>query len=174
MQGATIVLACCQCHLITYSSLDVKILDNEIDGIPAEFCENGDWMNGQVSLYGCDAILCPPRNAGGRQDANTLNCTICAANGFYGTSDCVTDPPSTSPSVIPSMPPSMIPSTGAAPSSSQPTEQESHFPSSVPLSLLSEEPTSDASFTSRLWTLPFTWLITTMSATTLPLIMLLL
>lgn len=73
--------------------LNIQLEGNSITSFPLSFCNNTDWMNGQIFRAGCDALLCPPGWANSMGRANqTTPCEKCAGTGlaiFYGSLSCV-------------------------------------------------------------------------------------
>jgi len=66
--------------LTHFKNLFIDVTGNFITGVSPRVCRQNMWMNGQVELYGCDAILCPPgtANSVGRQDAAEDKCVQCS------------------------------------------------------------------------------------------------
>jgi Leucine-rich repeat (LRR) protein len=63
--------------------------------VPDGLCFQNDWMNGQVAMFECNAILCPPntyRTNFGRQTASESTCQSCEAGmstPYYGSFKCL-------------------------------------------------------------------------------------
>lgn len=75
------------------SKLSLELDGNMIEGFPASFCENNDWMDGAVNSYGCSAFLCSPgsANPSGRVDDEAATCEQCSKDGaakYYGSKSC--------------------------------------------------------------------------------------
>jgi len=72
--------------------VQLYLRDNMIDELPTEFCNLDGWMNGDVQLNGCDALLCPPNTfsfMSGRHKHDEP-CIPCEdGNQYFGTIDCV-------------------------------------------------------------------------------------
>lgn len=74
------------------TNLYIDLADNEIVSID-DVCKNTGWMDGNVSNYGCDAILCMPGtfSAEGKQVSNSTVCARCPGRAdapFFGATDC--------------------------------------------------------------------------------------
>jgi Leucine-rich repeat (LRR) protein len=80
--------------LDTISVLDLRLIGNMISALPSVFCDNSDWMEGDVGkLESCDAIMCPPHFASPDGRATTAaDNQPCATEGgfapFYGSTSC--------------------------------------------------------------------------------------
>jgi Leucine rich repeat/Leucine Rich Repeat len=74
------------------NKLNIQLEGNAITSFPLSFCNNSDWMDGQIFRAGCNAFLCPPGWANSMGRANqTMPCEECAGEGigiFYGTLSC--------------------------------------------------------------------------------------
>jgi Leucine-rich repeat (LRR) protein len=73
--------------------LNLELEGNMIEGFPASFCLNKDWMEGAIDSYGCNAFLCPPgsASASGRAVNASTTCGICSKEGaaqYYGSTSC--------------------------------------------------------------------------------------
>ena len=80
-------------ELARFDSIDFRADGNSIESLSSDFCFKGEWMNGLVERYGCDAILCKPGegNDAGREDGVDNPCHLCYGNElstFYGNTDC--------------------------------------------------------------------------------------
>ncbi len=78
--------------LSQFSTLDIRLDGNRIASIPAQLCALPQWMNGEVSRVGCDAILCHKGsyNSLGRQDSANNTCQPCQSGSPYlGQNNCV-------------------------------------------------------------------------------------
>jgi Leucine-rich repeat (LRR) protein len=73
-----------------FDRLYLDLTENRISNIDASLCNNGDWMDGLVAQYDCDAILCPvgKYNALGRQSGSDAVCLNCPGGSFFGATDC--------------------------------------------------------------------------------------
>ncbi|KAI2508081.1 hypothetical protein MHU86_6373 [Fragilaria crotonensis] len=74
------------------SDFFIDLADNEIVRIK-DVCQNPGWMDGNVSNYGCDAILCEPGtfSGEGKQISPSTKCTSCPGltdAPFFGATDC--------------------------------------------------------------------------------------
>lgn len=76
------------------SELDIRMEGNQISTLAGGFCDNGDWMGGNVGrLKTCDAIMCSPgtANPNGRALSSPDECKSCSspkAAPFYGSRTC--------------------------------------------------------------------------------------
>ncbi|CAB9517379.1 Leucine rich repeat N-terminal domain [Seminavis robusta] len=74
--------------------LDIRLEGNQITTLPQAFCDNTDWMGGNVGrLKSCDAIMCGPgtANPNGRALSSPDECKACSsqkAAPFYGSRSC--------------------------------------------------------------------------------------
>ena len=79
--------------LAEFDDLRIFLAGNNIDEVPSEICDKGNWMGGLVST-GCDAFLCRPGfyNEYGRQISEDRPCEVCAFNSsssqYYGAVTC--------------------------------------------------------------------------------------
>uniref|UniRef100_A0A7S1Y4K1 Leucine-rich repeat-containing N-terminal plant-type domain-containing protein n=1 Tax=Grammatophora oceanica TaxID=210454 RepID=A0A7S1Y4K1_9STRA len=84
----------------SFQSLNLDITNNQITGIPEEFCSKGAWQSGLVETFGCDAILCPAQTYAedGRQTSTELICLNCpgAPANVMGLTDCEAAPKASS------------------------------------------------------------------------------
>jgi len=76
-----------------FASLELDLTGNRISGIHNSICAKTEWNNGNVNLYSCDAVLCPPGkfNEIGRQTGSGSVCRDCANQGsvqYYGSKTC--------------------------------------------------------------------------------------
>ncbi len=76
-----------------FDKLVIFLRNNRITKLSSSLCDssNKGWNMGQVALFGCDAILCPPRTANfhGRQSSESEPCLTCASNAnLYGQITC--------------------------------------------------------------------------------------
>ena len=82
--------------LKSFSKLKLYLAGNQIDKIPPELCDLGDWMGGAVGSGKCDAILCAPgtANSFGRQVNSDTPCEACPYSftaEFFGSLSCSAD-----------------------------------------------------------------------------------
>lgn len=72
-----------------FKELTVHLAGNQILGLPVVLCDNANWNNGDVGLYGCDGILCKPGTVSthGRTSAYS-SCGSCASATYYGEITC--------------------------------------------------------------------------------------
>jgi Leucine-rich repeat (LRR) protein len=80
-------------ELDSLSAPSLFLTNNRITGLPSVFCDNAEWMRGDVGRAGCDAILCPPATANriGRVASGTESCSPCGgkhSGDFYGSTTC--------------------------------------------------------------------------------------
>jgi Leucine-rich repeat (LRR) protein len=73
-----------------FSQLLVDVTGNEIDSLGSGLCDQGNWMDGTVATFGCDAIVCPKGtyNEFGRRTNSVLSCETCAAAVYLGSKEC--------------------------------------------------------------------------------------
>lgn len=80
--------------LADLSELDIRLEGNQISSLSSSFCDNADWMGGNVGrLKTCDAIICAPgtANPSGRAVSSPNECLSCPspkAAPFYGSRSC--------------------------------------------------------------------------------------
>lgn len=80
--------------LAVLSELDIRLEGNQISSLSSSFCDNSDWMGGNVGrLKTCDAIMCSPGSASpsGRALSSSNECISCPspkAAPFYGSRSC--------------------------------------------------------------------------------------
>jgi Leucine-rich repeat (LRR) protein len=78
-----------------FQLLDIDLTGNKIDTLPGDFCDNGGWMDGNVDVYGCDAIVCRPGTAAefGRQVDSGSECQSCPGGEqdapYFGATECM-------------------------------------------------------------------------------------
>eukprot|EP00555_Chaetoceros_dichaeta_P010455 CAMPEP_0198253496 /NCGR_PEP_ID=MMETSP1447-20131203/3899_1 /TAXON_ID=420782 /ORGANISM="Chaetoceros dichaeta, Strain CCMP1751" /LENGTH=2259 /DNA_ID=CAMNT_0043939185 /DNA_START=169 /DNA_END=6945 /DNA_ORIENTATION=+ len=63
-----------------FPDLFLGIAGNKISKVPEELCRINKWMNGNVGLYGCDAIACSSgsfNSKSGKQDTDSDKCEDC-------------------------------------------------------------------------------------------------
>lgn len=74
--------------------LDIRLEGNQITSLPPAFCDNVDWMGGNVGrLKTCDAIMCKPgsANPSGRALSSPTECQKCSSTSaapYYGSRSC--------------------------------------------------------------------------------------
>jgi len=74
-----------------FDKMTLYLNDNFITDIHEELCYQSYWNDGDVGLYQCDAILCPPGTYAptrGR-DSQSSQCKTCNKAKYYGQSQCV-------------------------------------------------------------------------------------
>jgi Leucine-rich repeat (LRR) protein len=72
------------------SEVTLYARDNRIQGIHPDLCLQDSWNGGDVGLFGCDAILCPPSSYSplGRTSDNGSTCLPCKKTVYFGRSEC--------------------------------------------------------------------------------------
>jgi Leucine-rich repeat (LRR) protein len=72
-----------------FTDLAFYARDNKFEGFPPVLCTQANWNNGDVEMFGCDAILCPPQSTSpiGRASVNT-SCEPCRDSTYFGSSVC--------------------------------------------------------------------------------------
>lgn len=78
-------------ELDRFDMLTIYLRENKIIGLPALLCNNVNWNTGDVGLYGCDGILCPPGtfNVVGRARSQQV-CMSCGDDQpYFGRVECV-------------------------------------------------------------------------------------
>lgn len=77
-------------ELRRFEGLKLDISDNQINEIPIILCKQGEWNNGTIQEYGCDAIACPPgtMNPIGRKSDEFQECTKCSSAKKFGQTHC--------------------------------------------------------------------------------------
>ena len=80
------------------SRLELVAVENKLTGLSPKFCDNSDWMGGEVGTLGtCDTIMCPAGSSSplGRTAHSSPPCRQCpdaeVAPPFFGQTSC--DPP---------------------------------------------------------------------------------
>lgn len=74
--------------------LNLYLQNNKIQDIPPQVCKQLEWMNGEVGIFGCQAILCPPKtfSSVGRQTSIDSRCEKCqneeGLSDFFGQLTC--------------------------------------------------------------------------------------
>jgi len=76
--------------LSRFKSIRLHLFGNKIESIDIELCHANGWFFGEVGLFGCDAIMCPPGTSSifGRQISAIFPCRTCELSRFYGTTNC--------------------------------------------------------------------------------------
>jgi Leucine-rich repeat (LRR) protein len=83
-------------ELALLDDLNIEMEGNKLTNLDARFCENLSWMNGSISNYGCDALMCRPGyfSINGRQNSTDSACKQCDVNAnsdpapFWGSISC--------------------------------------------------------------------------------------
>lgn len=81
-------------RLREYDFLTIQLSGNKFQSIDLTFCQNDGWMEGNVDLYGCNAIMCPVGFAApsGRQTSGDDVCRACESSKlglkYMGAIDC--------------------------------------------------------------------------------------
>jgi hypothetical protein len=73
--------------------LVIYLRDNKFHTLPDSLCDSNNraWNMREVEMFGCDAIMCPPRTANfhGRQSAANIPCLKCESNAdLFGQITC--------------------------------------------------------------------------------------
>jgi Leucine-rich repeat (LRR) protein len=73
-----------------FEQLSVDLTGNKITGISSSLCSKLGWMEGTVSKFQCDAILCPlgTYNVIGRKTDDIFPCLSCPGSTSMGTKFC--------------------------------------------------------------------------------------
>jgi len=76
--------------LTRFTTLNIDLRDNFIEGIDPPLCQMKQWNGGLVGKYGCDALLCPKDYSAvkGKRVADQPVCEPCASALNYGSSSC--------------------------------------------------------------------------------------
>lgn len=82
-------------ELQSFQKLRLYVADNRISEIPSDLCLKEEWNQGDIGLFQCEGILCPPNtyNKYGRHNTE-VECTPCDGAlfaPFYGSFSCLTD-----------------------------------------------------------------------------------
>jgi Leucine-rich repeat (LRR) protein len=80
--------------LSKFKFLNIDLAENELIHISDEACLESEWMDGKVSSFGCDAILCKPGYFApdGKQISTDQVCQQCPPTQdapFYGSTECM-------------------------------------------------------------------------------------
>jgi Leucine-rich repeat (LRR) protein len=88
-------------QMAAHTSINLELGNNRISNLPAQFCDNGKWMTGNVAALteSCDAILCRPGMASpyGRSIDAETQCEPCDGNDttlapYFGSTSCQSPP----------------------------------------------------------------------------------
>jgi Leucine-rich repeat (LRR) protein len=65
--------------LVSLQRVNIYLENNLLSGFGSGICQQSQWMDGNVGLYGCDAILCPAGEYSpkGRQVSEDTACALC-------------------------------------------------------------------------------------------------
>ena len=76
--------------LSRFIELTIYATGNLIEGVDPSTCENLRWNDGDVGVFGCDGILCPPRSfsESGRASQDGSRCTSCSSSQTFGSTEC--------------------------------------------------------------------------------------
>jgi len=76
--------------LSRFKLIRLHLFGNKIESIDNELCEVDGWFSGEIGLFGCDAIMCPPgtSNIFGRQISAIFPCKTCEPSRYYGATNC--------------------------------------------------------------------------------------
>ncbi|GKY99978.1 hypothetical protein MPSEU_000951400 [Mayamaea pseudoterrestris] len=75
--------------LLRFPMVTIFARDNKIDSINPKLCSMDNWNEGDVDLYQCDGILCPPFTFSPRGRASEGEaCIYCGDAPYYGSSSC--------------------------------------------------------------------------------------
>lgn len=76
-----------------FVNLQLDLTDNQITGFGPGVCDQLDWMDGTVGLFGCSAILCPAGtfNDLGRRTTSASQCEPCGNAQYMGSTTCGTE-----------------------------------------------------------------------------------
>jgi Leucine-rich repeat (LRR) protein len=77
-----------------FDNMELYLVGNYIEAVDTSLCVSPKWMEGAVSSYGCDALLCPTNHYSllGRQALPSVPCTPCAADQiapYMGSTKCI-------------------------------------------------------------------------------------
>lgn len=81
----------------THDNVNLELENNLISSLPGQFCDNGNWMHGNVAKFNnsCDTILCPPGKFSrfGRSVDEDTQCEPCndgdkVMTPFFGSTTC--------------------------------------------------------------------------------------
>jgi len=76
--------------LSRFSDVTIYARNNMIEDIHPDLCTQDDWNGGDVGLFGCDGIACPPKtySVTGRASEAKSQCISCRGAQYFGTTDC--------------------------------------------------------------------------------------
>jgi Leucine-rich repeat (LRR) protein len=81
-------------QLDAIDNMNIEMEGNKFSDLSYKFCDNDGWMNGAVSFFECDAIMCPPHTYSqfGRQNSTDSACQYCDKNSdsspYWGSVSC--------------------------------------------------------------------------------------
>jgi hypothetical protein len=81
-------------ELAQLNNLHIEMEGNKLTDMDERFCEKLDWMDGLVSKYSCDALMCPPGyfSVYGRQNSTDTACEKCDSSAtpppYWGSISC--------------------------------------------------------------------------------------
>lgn len=81
-------------ELAQLNNLHIEMEGNKLTDMDERFCEQLDWMDGLVSNYSCDALMCPPGYVSeyGRQNSTDTACQKCDSSAtpppYWGRISC--------------------------------------------------------------------------------------
>lgn len=83
-------------QLAAFQKLNIDVTNNYITSIDHSLCTRGSWQHESVSLYSCNAILCPvgTYNSDGRQSSEDTPCLQCSGKSvspFMGQTSCLSE-----------------------------------------------------------------------------------
>ena len=91
--------------LSRFQDLTLYLRDNQIEDLHSDLCSQNDWNEGDVGLFQCDGILCPPNTFSpgtGRASRGGSDCQKCDSSKYFGATTCGASSGG-SPSVVYSM-----------------------------------------------------------------------
>jgi len=76
--------------LSRFDDLTIYARDNKIESIHPDLCAKGKWNGGDVGMFGCDGILCPPQffSLTGRMSSDNSQCLPCTTASYFGSAIC--------------------------------------------------------------------------------------
>jgi len=81
--------------LSQFDRLKISLADNDFDDLAPGLCSMQNWMDGEVGLYSCDSIMCPPDTSSkyGRRQGVTQceDCPESTSAPFWGSLSCVSE-----------------------------------------------------------------------------------
>ncbi len=83
-----------------FKKLTLYIKGNKFTSLSEDLCSKGEWNDGDVGLYGCEGLACPPQTSNdvGRRNSDSNICKRCDLANYFGSVDC--SPKSPSPNAI--------------------------------------------------------------------------